>query len=94
MLLLLATARTHGHHIRLKKSSETAQGVVAVRHTPWTRASSNAEAMTAADDITTWLAKDFTLEINVGQLNGKETRIIKYTLEKGRDDYTVGMRHE
>jgi len=37
MLLLLATARTHDHQIRLKKFSETAQGVVAVRHTPCTR---------------------------------------------------------
>ena len=37
MLLLLATARTHDHQIRLKKSSKTAQGVVAVRHTPYTR---------------------------------------------------------
>ena len=37
MLLLLATARTHDHHIRLKKSSRTAQGVVAVKNTPYTR---------------------------------------------------------
>jgi len=37
MLLLLATARTHDHQIRLKKSSKTAQGVVAVKHTPYTR---------------------------------------------------------
>ena len=89
ILLLLETARTHGHHIRLKKSSGTAQGVVAVRHTPWTRVSSSAEAMTAADDATTWLAKDFTLEIHVGQLNGEETIIINYTFGRGHDDYTM-----
>ena len=46
--------------------------------------------MTAADDATTCLAKDFTLEIHVGQLNGGETKIISYTWEKGREDYTMG----
>ena len=52
----------------------------------------HSEAMTAADDTTTWLAKDFTLEVHVTRLNGEETKVIKYSFEKGRDDYyyTVG----
>ena len=50
------------------------------------------EAMTAADDTTTWLDKDFTLEVHVTRLNGEETKVIKCSFEKGRDDYyyTVG----
>ncbi len=81
--------RNGDSNCRLKKSSGTAQGVVAVRHTPWTRVSSSAEAMTAADDATTWLAKDFTLELNVGQLNGEETIIINYTFGRGHDARTM-----
>ena len=47
IFLLRKTACTHGCRIRLKTFSRTKKGVVAVRHTPWTRISSSPEAMTA-----------------------------------------------
>ena len=36
ILLLRETACTHGCRIQVKKFSRTPQGVVAVRHIPWT----------------------------------------------------------
>ena len=47
IFLLRKAACTHGGRIRLKTFSRINKGVVAVRHTPWTRISSSPEAMTA-----------------------------------------------